>query len=75
MAHTNGMGSFWAMLKRGYQGTFHHFTEKHMQRYIREFAGRHSDRDSNTIDMMVHIVAGMVGKRLSYEGLKNEKSS
>ena len=30
MAHTNGIESFWAMLKRGYQGTFHHFSEKHL---------------------------------------------
>ena len=29
-AHTNGIESFWAMLKRGYQGTFHHFSEKHL---------------------------------------------
>ena len=27
MASTNGMESFWSMLKRGYQGTFHHFSE------------------------------------------------
>ena len=26
MAHTNGMESFWATLKRGYNGTFHHMS-------------------------------------------------
>ena len=30
MAHTNGVESFWSMLKRGYHGTFHHFSEQHM---------------------------------------------
>ena len=30
MAHTNGIESFWSMLKRGYQGTFHHFSVKHL---------------------------------------------
>ena len=30
MVHTNGMESFWSMLKRGYQETFHNFSEKHM---------------------------------------------
>ena len=34
MAHTNGIESFWALLKRGYIGTFHHFSEKHMGRYV-----------------------------------------
>ena len=28
MAHTNGMESFWAMLKRGYQGVYHQFSAK-----------------------------------------------
>ena len=31
--HTNGIESFWALLKRGYYGVFHHFTWKHMHRY------------------------------------------
>ena len=26
--HTNGIESFWAALKRGYHGTFHHISEK-----------------------------------------------
>ena len=39
-AHTNGIESFWAMLKRGYVGTFHHFTWKHLHRYLNEFEAR-----------------------------------
>ena len=39
-AHTNGIESFWAMLKRGYYGTFHHVSVKHLHRYVAEFAGR-----------------------------------
>lgn len=31
MAHTNGMESFWAMLKRGHTGTYHHMSTKHLQ--------------------------------------------
>ena len=69
MAHTNGIESFWAMLKRGYQGTFHHFSEKHLDRYVTEFAGRHNDREADTIDMMAHVAHGMVGKRLRYDDL------
>ena len=39
-AHTNGIESFWSMLKRAYDGTFHHSRDLHLQRYINEFAGR-----------------------------------
>ena len=39
-AHTNGIESFWALLKRGYVGVFHHFTWKHLHRYLREFEAR-----------------------------------
>ena len=43
-AHTNGIESFWAMLKRAFHGTFHHFSPKHMGRYINEMATRQSWR-------------------------------
>jgi transposase-like protein len=40
MAHTNGVESVWAVLKRGFYGTYHHFSRKHMQGYADEFAFR-----------------------------------
>ena len=69
MAHTNGIESFWAMLKRGYQGTYHKIIPKHLQRYVDEFSGRHGIRNADTIDQMGAVVAGMVGKRLMYRDL------
>ena len=69
MAHTNGIESFWATLKRGYHGTFHHISEKHINRYVGEFAGRHNDRPKDTLDQMQAIVRGLVGKRLQYRDL------
>ena len=66
---TNGMESFWSMLKRGYQGTYHHWSPKHTDRYVAEFSGRHNDRDADTIDQMEHIATGMMGKRLRYRDL------
>ncbi len=69
MAHTNGMESFWSMLKRAHTGTFHRLSPKHLQRYVNEFAGRHNIRNSDTINQMNAIVAGLVGKRLMYSDL------
>ena len=51
-AHTNGIESFWSMLKRGYHGTYHHMSPKHLGRYIEEFAGRHNVRELDTADQM-----------------------
>ena len=53
MAHTNGIESFWAMLKRGYVGTYHRMSPKHLHRYVGEFSGRHNVRTADTIDQMV----------------------
>ncbi len=68
-AHTNGIESFWALLKRGYHGTFHHISPKHLHRYVAEFAGRHNVRNCDTIDQMASVVMGLVGKRLMYKDL------
>ena len=69
MAHTNGIESFWSMLKRGYHGTYHHMSEKHLDRYVAEFSGRHNVREADTIDQMDNLVAATVGKRLMYRDL------
>ena len=68
-AHTNGMESFWAMMKRGYQGVYHWMSEKHLHRYVAEFEGRHNDRPHDTLTQMTCIVRGSVGKRLKYADL------
>ena len=69
MAHTNGIESFWALLKRGYHGTFHHISNKHLQRYVNEFAARQSVRKNDTIEQMRFIAHGMIGKQLQYREL------
>jgi transposase-like protein len=73
-AHTNGIESFWALLKRGYYGTFHHFSMKHADRYVNEFASRNNNRDCDTIDVLAITARNIIGKHLSYKELVNDPS-
>ena len=67
--HTNGVESFRALLKRAIVGTFHHVSERHLARYVVEFAARHNLRPLDTIDLMRAIVLAMEGRRLPYRTL------
>ncbi len=69
MAHTNGIESFWATLKRAHKGVYHKISVKHLQRYVDEFAGRHGVRELDTLDQMEVVASLMAGKRLSYKDL------
>ena len=68
-AHTNGIESFWALLKRGYIGTYHHMSEKHLNRYVSEFAGRFNQRPLDTMVQMECMAKGLMGKQLRYQDL------
>ncbi len=68
-AHTNGIESFWSMLKRAHKGTFHRLSPKHLDRYVQEFAWRHNIRERDTIEQMRSVVAGLVGRQLMYSEL------
>ena len=69
MASTQGIESFWATLKRAHKGVYHKISPKHLDRYVRQFAGKHNAREDDTITQMQSVVAGMVGKRLMYREL------
>ena len=66
--HTNGIESFWSMFKRGYVGTYHRMSVKHLDRYVSEFAC-HNIREADTVEQMRDVVAAMTGKRLMYREL------
>ncbi len=65
--YTDGIESFWAMLKRGYHGTYHKMSRKHLNRYVNEFAGRHNFRSDDTLDQLEKMAVNMEGKILPYK--------
>ncbi len=71
MVHTNGIESVWALLKRGYNGTFHHISVKHLQRYVDEFSFRLNEGnvEIDTINRMASLCGGIGGKSLTYKQL------
>ncbi|MCY4115879.1 MAG: IS1595 family transposase [Caldilineaceae bacterium] len=70
-ASTNSVESVWAVLKRGYNGVYHHWSKKHMRRYVNEFVFRLNEGNvrNHTMVRLDHIILNAVGKRLTYEEL------
>jgi len=62
--HVNTDESFFALLKRGVHGTFHHISKKHLPRYCDEFSFRWNNRKVNDGSRSVKAIEGSVGKRL-----------
>ncbi len=69
MAHTNGIGSFWSLLKRGYIGIYHYMSAKHLHRHVNEYSFRHNTAHAGTIPFIDMTIDRMLGKRLTYKAL------
>jgi len=67
--HTNGVESFWSLLKRGYGGIYHHMSVEHLHRYVTEFSCRHTSRYCDMMTCIYGTIDGMIGRRLSYKEL------
>jgi transposase-like protein len=64
--HTNTIEGFFGLLKRGINGTFHHVSLQHLQRYLTEFDFRYNMRKETDESRTSLAFNGIEGKRLMY---------
>jgi hypothetical protein len=64
--HSNTAENFFSILKRGVIGTYHHWSEAHIHRYLVEFDFRYSHKDITDGERSDELLKGIVGKRLTY---------
>jgi transposase-like protein len=64
--HTNSVESFFALIKRGVYGTFHHISKQHLHRYLSEFDFRYNARDVTDGERTERAIQSVRGKRLTY---------
>lgn len=64
--HVNTCESFFALIKRGVYGTFHHVSREHLHRYVSEFVFRYNGRKLNDVQRTFPALRESQGKRLLY---------
>ena len=64
--HSNNAENFFSILKRGVIGTYHHWSEAHIHRYLAEFDFRYSTRTLTDAERTAEALKGARGKRLTY---------
>ncbi|MGD9535851.1 MAG: IS1595 family transposase [Alphaproteobacteria bacterium] len=72
--HTNFAESYHSLLKRGLIGSYHHVSEKHLPRYLREFEFRWNSRKAKDGERTLSAIKGAAGKRLVYSQPSSERS-
>ena len=68
-AGTNLAEGFFSQLKRSIDGTYHHVSREHLQRYLDEFSFRYSTRRLKDSARLQRMVDQSKGRRLSYKPL------
>lgn len=64
--HSNTAENFFSILKRGVIGTYHHWSQGHIHRYLAEFDFRYSTKDISDRERADIALKGIAGKRLTY---------
>jgi transposase-like protein len=64
--HSNTAENFFSILKRGVIGTYHHWSEAHIHRYLVEFDFRYSTKDLTDAERTAIALRNARGKRLMY---------
>ena len=57
------------LIKRGYYGTHHWWSFKHLHRYVAEYVYRQNTQHLKGLDAIAALIQASQGKTLSYEGL------
>lgn len=65
--HTNTVEGFFSQLKRSLDGTYHHVSERHLNRYLAEFDYRYNTRKVKDGERTVRAIRQAGGKRLMYQ--------
>jgi transposase-like protein len=68
---TNTVESYFALLKRGVHGVFHHISKKHLAKYCDEFSFRWNFREVTDGQRAVAVIQGIEGKYLPYKKIVN----
>lgn len=54
--HTNTIENFWSVLKRGLYGIYHQVSDKHIERYLDEYAARFNTRHLTSNQRFVNFL-------------------
>ncbi len=65
--YTNTAEGWFALLRRGITGIFHHVSEEHLDRYVKEFEFRYNNRNVCDGKRAQRTMRGTEGKRLVYK--------
>jgi transposase-like protein len=64
---TNHVESYFSQLKRSLDGTHHHVSSEHLNRYLAEFDYRYSTRKMDDTHWLQSLMSRTGGRRLSYK--------
>lgn len=66
---SNQAENFFSQLKRSLDGTHHHVSRKHLDRYLAEFDFRYTTKKHSDTERMRQVIDQAAGRRLTYRPL------